>query len=148
MLWATSDEELNAIPVSTYDGGHKGRQILRGELLAECGKTTQRRTHAFCHGGAYSRAPKTSAFFRLIRDGGNAHDVCVDGHAYNIYAGVGRTLEDAGSLSAGQYREAAEAYREAARRAGVEPHVMQATTWLAQRRILDRAARHNDPKNA
>ena len=148
MLWSTSDDELTAVSVSTYDAGLKARKILRGELLAECGKTTQRRTHAFCHGRAYSRAPKTSAFFRLIRDGGNDYDVCVDGHAYNIYAGVGRTLKDAGSLNAGQYREAAEAYRAAAEIAGVPPHVMQATTWLAQRRILDRAARHNDPQNA
>lgn len=146
LLRATSDAELDAIGVSTYDGGLKARLILRGILAADEGPTTARRTVAFCHRRAYSRAPKTSAFWRLIRDGGNPDDVCVDGHAFNIYAGVGRTLEDAGKLSAAQYKEAAEAYRSAAAILGVEPHVVQATTWLAQRRINEVAHRKLDPR--
>jgi hypothetical protein len=69
----------------------------------------------------------------------------VDGHAYNIYAGVGRTLEDAGSLTAGQYKAAAEAYRRASAILGVPAYVVQATTWLAQRRITGNLQAQNDP---
>lgn len=81
---------------------------------------------------------KVKAFYALVRDGGNPWDVCVDGHAVNVVLGVVRPGGDAPRLEGhALYTEYARAYRGAAERLGVKPHVVQATTWLVQRRRLD-----------
>jgi hypothetical protein len=83
------------------------------------------------------RGPKVRAFWRLLLDGGNGHDVCVDGHAVRIAQGTEGPIRGDGSdgarVSAAQYAVCAEAYRRAARVLGVQPCAVQATTWLDRR---------------
>jgi hypothetical protein len=81
--------------------------------------------------------PKVTAFYALISDPTNNHDVCVDGHAYNIALGQRVNLrgEDSVRVTARGYRLVADAYRQAARKLGLLPHEVQAVTWVAHRRI-------------
>lgn len=125
---AVSDEERNDCSASTYDGGDKARAILSGDMLAACG--TKASGAAFTY-----TAPKTRAFFQLIADPTLTDVVVVDGHAWCIAQGERRPLEDVPSLTGNKYRQIANAYIVAAQRLGVPAHVVQATTWLAWRRI-------------
>lgn len=77
--------------------------------------------------------PKVTAFFRLIRDGGNDTDVCVDGHAFNLAMGRGRIPLKKTKGSRREFDIVREAYRLAGRVVGVQPCAIQAATWLAWR---------------
>lgn len=63
-------------------------------------------------------------------------EVTVDGHALNIARGfrVGLT-DDATNIGVKLYRELQTAYVRAAKRAGVQPHEMQAITWTVWKRV-------------
>ncbi len=74
--------------------------------------------------------PKTSNFFRNIVDQADAHSVTIDRHAHDIAVGVRYGDRDRGLGAAGRYNLLADCYREAARRLGVLPSVVQATTWV------------------
>jgi hypothetical protein len=133
-------DELDLIPVSTYDAGAKARRILRGELEARCGKLRERHVVAFS-----PRAPKTGAFFRLILDP-SADAVVVDGHAWCIAHNERRSLDSVPQLAGNIYRQVANAYRRAADILGEDPATVQAVTWLAWRRIHETARTHRqDP---
>lgn len=77
--------------------------------------------------------PKVTAFYRLIRDGGNQTDVCVDGHAFNLAWGLGRTTLKQVSGSKLEFDIARQAFRDAALEVGERPCDLQAATWLAWR---------------
>jgi len=82
---------------------------------------------------------KTRSFYRLIRDGGNEVDVCVDGHILNLVAGRrGRRLNAVGRISPRDYEEIADAFRIAARHCTTDgywtqPCQIQAALWLSWR---------------
>lgn len=79
---------------------------------------------------------KVRSFWRLIRDGGNDTDVVVDAHAASVADGKHYLWRQGPVLrSLKQYGFRADAYRKAAKRLGVAPHVVQASTWLAWKRI-------------
>lgn len=63
-------------------------------------------------------------------------EVTIDGHAYNIAIAKrqGLTSNDT-NIGVRMYRELQAAYIRAAKRVGVEPHVLQAITWTAWKRI-------------
>lgn len=73
-----------------------------------------------------ARAPKTAAFARNIT--GDRESVTVD-----VWACRAASLDDELITRAGAYVAVAHAYRLAARRRGVDPATMQATTWIVAR---------------
>jgi hypothetical protein len=76
------------------------------------------------------RAPKARAFARNIL--GDESTVTVDVWAMRIAMGC-RDFDDSALRRQGAYEAVAHAYRLAAKRAGVTPAVMQATTWIVAR---------------
>ena len=79
------------------------------------------------------RGLKVTAFYRLIRDGGNSTDVCIDGHAANMALGRGKLLIKDSDVTPGQVRLLQAEFQLAARVIGVQPCQLQAATWLAWR---------------
>lgn len=72
---------------------------------------------------------KTYNFARCIISPDDPDPVCVDRHAADICAGRVCGSEDRGLSSKRRYATIAHAYREAARRLGEIPSVVQAVTW-------------------
>lgn len=79
------------------------------------------------------QGPKVRAFYRLIRDGGNLVDVCVDGHAASIAEGKDSPVSGR-KLTPRAFDRYAQEYRDGAALLGVAPHVLQAVAWLAWRK--------------
>ena len=82
--------------------------------------------------------PKTRAFYRLIRDGGNGVDVCVDGHIANLVRSRRGLRLNAVALSPAEYREMADGFRSAAAMLEArgdfwQPCQIQAALWLSWR---------------
>lgn len=84
-----------------------------------------------------ARSYKTRAFFLSIAEPETTHGtVVVDGHTYNIACGVYQPLDRVPDLSKkGRYFPVAEAFVAAGIIADVTPQALQATCWLAWRRI-------------
>lgn len=66
---------------------------------------------------------------------GDADAVCVDRHAWEVFEGKRYADRDRPTVTKRRYREAADAYREAAIGNGVSATALQAITWLVWRRI-------------
>jgi len=79
---------------------------------------------------------KTHAFFLSIAGPFSSVDlVVVDGHAWNIATNNRKPLGEVGTITPKRYKEASRCYVRAAMQAGVTPQAMQATCWLAWRRL-------------
>lgn len=76
---------------------------------------------------------KVTAFYRLIRDGGNPEDVCVDGHALNMALGRGKLRIDSSYATPAEGDLVREGFRAAGHYLGVWPCKVQSATWLAWR---------------
>lgn len=118
--WKAGREYALKVPTYSHANVRKAIRILAGE-----------------DPDSVLSGPKVRAFWRLLRDGGNAEDVCVDGHAVHIARGTDGAIRGEGSdgarVSEAQYRVVAAAYRRAARTLGRLPYEVQATTWIARR---------------
>ena len=79
------------------------------------------------------KGPKLCEFFNCIL--GDSGDVCIDGHAYSIWVGDRITLANVPSIGVKLRRNIKADYQEAARVLGVEPHVVQAITWVCWKRL-------------
>jgi hypothetical protein len=84
---------------------------------------------------------KSTAFYRCIL--GDPQAVCVDGHAYSIWAGELITTTKTPKISARLYAQIADDYRAAARIVStpsqpVNPSELQAITWLTHKRLNGR----------
>ena len=79
------------------------------------------------------KGPKLQEFFNCIL--GDSGDVCIDGHAYSIWAGDRITLANVPSIGVKLRRTIKTDYKAAAEILGVEPHVVQAVTWVCWKRI-------------
>lgn len=77
--------------------------------------------------------PKLIEFFNCIIN--EKDDVCIDGHAYSVWAGDRITLANVPSIGIKLRREIKAAYREASYEYGITPAQMQAVTWCTWRRI-------------
>lgn len=78
---------------------------------------------------------KVRAFYSLILEPGNAFDVVVDRHAFDVALGyVTNNLARKVLERRGGYDYVADAYRNAAAELGILPSVLQATVWLTWRR--------------
>jgi len=82
---------------------------------------------------AILKGPKLCEFFNCIL--GDSGDVCIDGHAYSIWVGDRITLANVPSIGKKLRANIKADYQEAAQSLGVQPHVVQAITWCAWRRI-------------
>ena len=76
--------------------------------------------------------PKMIEFYSCII---GEDDVCIDGHAYCIWAGGRTSLADVPSIGVKLRREIKADYREAADKLGMTSSALQAVTWVAWRRI-------------
>lgn len=76
---------------------------------------------------------KTGHFYRCILNPGDADAVCVDRHAHDIAVGSRYGAQNRGLDALGRYNLIADCYREAARRLGELPQVVQAVTWVVWR---------------
>lgn len=87
------------------------------------------------------RARKVPVFYRLLCDGGNAQDVVIDTHAADLATSresirvKGLTIRERKTYSDGTLKAVRQAYIDVSAQLGVAPHVLQATTWLAWKRI-------------
>jgi hypothetical protein len=84
---------------------------------------------------------KSTAFYRCIL--GDPQAVCVDGHAYSIWAGELITTTKTPKISARLYAQIADDYRAAAQivsttSQSVTPSELQAITWLTHKRLNGR----------
>ena len=77
--------------------------------------------------------PKLQEFYSCIV--GINDEVCIDGHAYSVWAGDRITLADIPKIGKKLRQEIKADYREAALQAGISAAKMQAVTWCAWRRI-------------
>lgn len=88
---------------------------------------------------------KVRAFYRCLINPHNWYDVCVDGHAYSIWAGERIALQDTPNLDRnGLYDAIAVDYTRIADSLGILPMQLQSICWQAWRRIIgvDKPGRH------
>ena len=62
-------------------------------------------------------------------------DVCIDGHAYCIWAGERTGLKDVPAIGVKLRREIKADYQMVAEELNIEPFELQAITWCAWRRL-------------
>lgn len=79
---------------------------------------------------------KTGQFFLCIVDPINKDAVCIDRHAHDVAVGIPYGDWSRGLSTHSRYNLIANCYREAARRLGELPMVVQATTWVVWRDSL------------
>ena len=79
------------------------------------------------------KGPKLCEFFNCIL--GDSGDVCIDGHAYSIWVGDRITLANVPSIGKKLRQTIKADYQAAAAILGVQPHVVQAITWVCWKRI-------------
>jgi hypothetical protein len=77
---------------------------------------------------------KVKAFYACLRDQ-DCDAVCVDGHAYSVWAGERIETNRCPRISDRLYDVIAADYREVARILGIKPHQVQAVTWIVWRRL-------------
>ncbi len=111
-------EELNGLGVRWYRNVVKAKRILEGEQPAIVLKGNKVR--AFWHNILY---PLTS------------ESVCIDGHAFAIWAGKRIMLDEVPSLTSKRYTAIESDYRAVANMVGIRPSQLQAITWCVWRRI-------------
>lgn len=79
------------------------------------------------------RSDKVRNFYLSIM--GDPTAVCIDRHAWEVYEGKRYRDSERPTVTPKRYREAAEAYREAAHALALPASALQAITWLVWRRI-------------
>jgi hypothetical protein len=76
--------------------------------------------------------PKVSEFYNCIQ---GIDDVCIDGHAFCIWAANRTGLKDVPAIGVKLRRQIKADYRAAADELGLKPSELQAITWVTWRRI-------------
>jgi len=79
------------------------------------------------------KGPKLQEFFNCIL--GDSGDVTIDGHAYSIWVGDRIALANVPSIGKKLRQTIKADYQQAAAILGVQPHVVQAITWVCWKRI-------------
>lgn len=82
---------------------------------------------------AILKGPKLQEFFSCIL--GGIPDVCIDGHAFCIWAANRTGLKDVPAIGVKLRREIKADYQTAADELGIAPSACQAITWVTWRRI-------------
>lgn len=117
-----SGRDMDSFNVCTYNKmKHKAWSILQDNLTTHDDILTR------------LNGQKIRSFYSNIV---GLDEVTIDGHAYNIAINKRQVLtSDDTNIGVRLYRELQAAYVRAAKRVGVEPHVLQAVTWTAWKRI-------------
>ena len=76
--------------------------------------------------------PKVIEFYNCIC---GVSDVCIDGHAYAIWAGQRLTMKEIPNIGKKLREQIKADYTEAAKQVGIQPYELQAITWVAWRRL-------------
>lgn len=79
---------------------------------------------------------KVRAFYACMLNPTNADCVCVDGHAYAIWANQRVPTDATPNIGAPLYRQISAHYVRAAKRLGLQAHQIQAITWVVWRRLV------------
>lgn len=122
-VWSIDPESVDSVKVCTF-GSNKAKAIAILNLAAGADGHDVR---------AILSGPKLTEFFNCIMAEGD--DVCIDGHAYSIWAGDRITLANIPSIGIKLRATIKADYRAAAKKIGISPAEMQAVTWCAWRRI-------------
>lgn len=120
-VWSIDRDSVDTVKVCTF-GKNKAKAI---QILDEQASYNDALT--------ILSGPKLKEFFTCIL--GYDQDVCIDGHAYSIWAGDRITLNSIPSIGIKLRREIKQAYVDAAKKVGIKPSEMQAITWCAWRRL-------------
>lgn len=118
-------ESLDGLGVRWYDGVRKARRILAGGIVERI-----------------LRGPKVRAFYQCILDPEASLSVCIDGHAYAIWAGQRINLDDIPPFNERFYSRISADYWQCALHVGVKPCQLQAVTWVTWRRLFASELRH------
>jgi hypothetical protein len=112
------DDELGGLGVRWYDGVRKAERILAGRNPA-----------------IVLQGPKVRAFWHCIAQPDSTLAVCVDGHAYSIWAGQRLALDDIPPFNERMYTRISGDYAAVASHVGIRPCQIQAICWVAWRRL-------------
>lgn len=121
-VWSIDPESVDSVKVCTF-GANKAKAIA---ILTAQG----------ADGGdvrSILSGPKLIEFFNCIMAEGD--DVCIDGHAYSIWAGDRITLANVPAIGKKLRATIKADYRAAAQEAKITAAEMQAVTWCAWRRL-------------
>lgn len=121
-VWVADPASVHTVKVCTF-GANKAKAVK----ILEAGCLTDAEVLAILSG------PKLSEFYSCIV--GIPGEVCIDGHAYSIWAGDRITLANVPSIGVKLRRTIKADYNKAAEIAGIPAYEMQAITWCAWRRI-------------
>jgi hypothetical protein len=109
---------LTGLGVRWFDGVKKARKILRGG-----------------DPNVILGGNKVRAFYHCILNPNNDVHVCIDGHAYAIWAGKRITLDKTPNMTNRLYHKISSSYVSVSRDLGIRPNQLQAITWCAWRRL-------------
>ena len=113
-----------------YDSGHASRHV--GDA---CGKANKIMA-GLPPENVLPMHRKTGQFYLCILDPADPEPVCIDRHAHDIAVGFPYGDWRRGLSTPSRYALLADCYREAGRRVGEIPSVVQAVTWVAWRDSL------------
>jgi hypothetical protein len=111
-------EELTGLGIRWYEGVRKAKRILAGRPPL-----------------SVLKGPKVRAFYDCILDPEHTLSVCIDGHAYSIWAGQRIKLDDIPPFNDRLYSRISGDYWAVARHVGIRPCQLQAITWCTWRRL-------------
>jgi hypothetical protein len=122
-VWSIDPESVDTVKVCTF-GSNKAKAIAILNLPEDFDGDAVR---------SILSGPKLIEFFSCIMAEGD--DVCIDGHAYSIWAGDRITLANVPAIGKKLRATIKADYRAAAQEAKITAAEMQAVTWCAWRRI-------------
>lgn len=111
-------ESLDGLGIRWYDGVRKAKKILMG-----------------ADPNTVLRGNKVRAFWACIESPAKSLSVCIDGHAYSIWAGRRITLDEIPPINNRLYNRLSADYTAVALEIGISAPQLQAITWVAWRRI-------------
>lgn len=121
-VYSVDPDSVASVKVCTF-GANKAKAV---QMLAEAPETVDAALNILS-------GPKLQEFFSCIM--GIDGEVCIDGHAYSIWAGDRITLANVPNIGKKLRAQIKADYTEAAKIANVKSSEMQAVTWCAWRRI-------------
>ena len=122
-VFSIDPESVESVKVCTF-GANKAKAIRILEL--KDGERDVDTVRAILSG------PKLTEFFNCII---GEEDVCIDGHAYSIWAGDRITLDSIPKIGVKLRKKIKDDYCRAAQEVGCEAYELQAITWCAWRRL-------------
>ena len=134
--WERNVQDADAL-ITAYRFG--GREQAEKTKVCTFGKNREKAIRileeAFADGGVLMilSGPKLKEFYSCIR--GIEGEVCIDGHAYCIWAGERTGLKDVPSIGVKLRRQIKADYAAAAAEVNLTPAQLQAVTWVTWRRL-------------